>query len=242
MSGETMLELRRADGRGHADHGWLESFHTFSFADYHDPAHMGFGPLRVINEDRVAAGQGFGTHGHRDMEIISYVLEGELAHKDSMGNGSVIRPGDVQRMSAGTGVRHSEYNHSKDGVTHFLQIWIEPDRTGIAPGYEEKNFPPAEKRGRLRLVASGDGRDGSVVIHQDAQVHAGLFDAGESAMLELSAGRLGYVHVARGSLTVNGLRLAAGDAAKLTGEPAIQLTDGDRAEVLVFDLPRGRQA
>ena len=237
-----MLELRRADERGHADHGWLESFHTFSFADYHDPAHMGFGPLRVINEDRVAAGQGFGTHGHRDMEIISYVLEGELAHKDSMGNGSVIRPGDVQRMSAGTGVRHSEYNHSKDSVTHFLQIWIEPDRAGIAPGYEEKNFSVAEKRGRLRLVASADGRDGSVVIHQDARVHAGLFDGGESATLELSAGRLGYVHVARGSLTVNGLRLAAGDAAKLTGEPAIELTDGDRAEVLVFDLPRGRQA
>jgi redox-sensitive bicupin YhaK (pirin superfamily) len=241
LRGETMLELRRADERGHADHGWLESFHTFSFADYHDPAHMGFGPLRVINEDRVAAGQGFGTHGHRDMEIISYVLEGELAHKDSMGNGSVIRPGDVQRMSAGTGVRHSEYNHSKDSVTHFLQIWIEPDRTGIAPGYEEKHFPSAEKRGRLRLVASADGSEGSVVIHQDARVHAGLFDAGESATLELSAGRLGYVHLARGSLTVNGERLAAGDAVKLTGEPAIQLTDGDHAEVLVFDLPRGPQ-
>jgi hypothetical protein len=167
------------------------------------------------------------------------VLEGELAHKDSMGNGSVIRPGDVQRMSAGTGVRHSEYNHSQDSVTHFLQIWIEPDRAGIAPGYEEKNFPSAEKRGRLRLVASADGQDGSVVIHQDARVHVGLFDAGESATLELSAGRLGYVHVARGSLTVNGVRLAAGDAAKLTGEPAIRLTDGDHAEVLVFDLPRG---
>jgi redox-sensitive bicupin YhaK (pirin superfamily) len=176
------------------------------------------------------------------MEIISYVLEGELAHKDSMGNGSVIRPGDVQRMSAGTGVRHSEYNHSKDSVTHFLQIWIEPDRAGIAPGYEEKHFPSAEKRGRLRLVASADGREGSVVIHQDARVHAGLFDAGESATLELSAGRLGYVHVARGSVTVNGERLAAGDAAKLTGEAAIRLTDGDHAEVLVFDLPRGRRA
>ena len=235
-----MLELRRAGERGYADHGWLKSFHTFSFADYHDPAHMGFGPLRVINEDRVAAGQGFGTHGHRDMEIISYVLEGELAHRDSMDNGSVIRPGDVQRMSAGTGVRHSEFNHSKDGVTHFLQIWIEPNRVGIAPGYEEKNFSAAEKRGRLRLVASADGREGSVVIHQDAKVYVGLFDTGETATLELAADRLGYVHVARGGVSVNGVRLAAGDAAKLTAETGIALTDGDAAEVLVFDLPRSR--
>jgi redox-sensitive bicupin YhaK (pirin superfamily) len=235
-----MLELRRAADRGYADHGWLKSFHTFSFADYYDPAHMGFGPLRVINEDRVAAGQGFGTHGHRDMEIISYVLDGELAHKDSLGNGSVIRPGDVQRMSAGTGVRHSEYNHSKDAVTHFLQIWIEPNRAGIAPGYEEKHFPASEKRGRLRLAASEDGRDGSVVIHQDAKLYIGLFDASESARLGLSADRLGYVHVARGSLTVNGERLAAGEAAKRAEETTLSLTDGEEAEVLVFDLPRSR--
>jgi redox-sensitive bicupin YhaK (pirin superfamily) len=235
-----MLELRRANERGYADHGWLKSFHSFSFADYHDPAHMGFGPLRVINEDRVAAGQGFGTHGHRDMEIISYVLEGELAHKDSMGNGSVIRPGDVQRMSAGTGVRHSEYNHSKDAVTHFLQIWIEPNRVGITPGYEERNFPAGEKRGRLRLVASEDGREGSVVIHQDAKLYVGLLDTGDRATLDLSADRLGYVHVARGSLKVNGVRLVAGDAAKLSAEVSIALTEGELAEVLVFDLPRSQ--
>jgi hypothetical protein len=235
-----MLELRKAKDRGHADHGWLNSFHSFSFADYHDPEHMGFGALRVINEDRIQPGTGFGTHGHRDMEIISYVLEGALAHKDNMGNGSSIVPGDVQRMSAGKGVLHSEYNHAKDGVTHFLQIWIEPDRTGIAPGYEEKHFPASEKRGRLRLVASEDGRDGSVVIHQDAKLYIGLFDASESARVELSADRLGYVHVAQGSVTVNGTRLAAGDAAKLTAESAIALSDGDQAEVLVFDLPRSR--
>src|SRR5512134_2362549 len=189
-----MLATRRSAERGYADHGWLKSFHSFSFADYYDPRHMGFGPLRVINEDRVAPGMGFGTHGHRDMEIISYVLDGELAHKDSLGNGSVIRPGDVQRMSAGTGVRHSEFNHSATQVTHFLQIWIEPNVQGIAPGYEERRFEDADKRGRLRLVASPDGADGSVTIHQDARVYAGLFDGGEHATLHVEPGRRAYVH------------------------------------------------
>jgi quercetin 2,3-dioxygenase len=232
-----MLSLRRSDERGYADHGWLKSFHSFSFADYHDPAHMGFGPLRVINEDRVAPGMGFGTHGHRDMEILSYVLEGELAHKDSLGNGSVIRPGDVQRMSAGTGVRHSEFNHSQTQTTHFLQIWIEPAERGIAPSYEEKRFEADEKKGRLRLVASPDGAEGSVTIHQDARVFAGLLDAGESASMRFAAGRRGYIHVARGEVMVNGQRLAAGDAALLTGEQRAVLSDGRDAEVLAFDLP-----
>jgi redox-sensitive bicupin YhaK (pirin superfamily) len=232
-----MLSLRRADERGYADHGWLKSFHSFSFAEYHDPDHMGFGPLRVINEDRVAAGMGFGTHGHRDMEIISYVLDGELAHKDSMGNGSVIRPGDVQRMSAGTGVMHSEFNHAKSQTTHFLQIWIQPNVRGIAPGYEEKRFEAAEKRGRLRLIASPDGADGSVTIHQDARVYAGLFDGDESATHELADGRRAYVHVARGRIDVNGTRLETGDAAKLTGAQRLALAHGKEAEVLVFDLP-----
>jgi len=231
-----MIELRRANERGHANHGWLDSYHSFSFADYHDPLHMGFGPLRVINEDRIAPGTGFGTHGHRDMEIISYVLEGALAHKDSMGNGSVIRPGDVQRMSAGTGVQHSEFNHQPDGATHFLQIWIEPARRGIAPGYEEKHFAPADKRGRLRLIASPDGAEGSVLIHQDAQVYAALIDGEESVRHAVPAGRRVYVHVARGELAVNGQRLVAGDAAKLVGEPALDLDRGRQAEVLVFDL------
>jgi redox-sensitive bicupin YhaK (pirin superfamily) len=232
-----MLSLRRADERGYADHGWLKSFHSFSFAEYHDPDHMGFGPLRVINEDRVAAGMGFGTHGHRDMEIISYVLDGELAHKDSMGNGSVIRPGDVQRMSAGTGVMHSEFNHAKSQTTHFLQIWIQPNVRGIAPGYEEKRFEAAEKRGRLRLIASPDGADGSVTIHQDARVYAGLFDGDESATHEVADGRRAYVHVARGRIDVNGTRLEAGDAAKLAGAQRLALAHGKEAEVLVFDLP-----
>src|SRR5512145_2237720 len=190
-----MLATRRSSERGHADHGWLQSFHSFSFADYYDPRHMGFGPLRVINEDRVAPGQGFGTHGHRDMEIISYVLDGELAHKDSIGNGSVIRPGDVQRMSAGTGVQHSEYNHSKSETTHFLQIWIQPRITGIRPSYEQKHFPAKEKRGRLRLIASPDGREGSVSMNQDAFLYAGLFNGAERGALPLAAGRKGYVHV-----------------------------------------------
>jgi quercetin 2,3-dioxygenase len=232
-----MIELRRSHERGHANHGWLDSFHSFSFAGYHDPRHMGFGPLRVINEDRVAAGAGFGTHGHRDMEIISYVLDGALAHQDSLGNGSVLRPGDVQRMSAGTGVMHSEFNHLQDGSTHFLQIWIEPDRRGIAPGYEEKHFEPAEKRGRLRLVASPEGHDGSVRLQQDAEIHAGLFDGAESATLAVPAGRRAHVHVARGALQVNGEPLVAGDAAKLTGETQVQLSGGQDAEVLVFLLP-----
>ena len=231
-----MNELRRAAERGYVDHGWLRSFHSFSFADYHDPRHMGYGPLRVINEDRVQPGAGFGTHGHRDMEIISYVLEGELAHKDSMGNGSTIVPGDVQRMSAGRGVQHSESNQDKHGVTHFLQIWIEPDVRGIVPEYEQKQFAAAEKRGRLRLIASPDGADGSVRIHQDARVYAGLFDGAEQARHEIPAGRKAYIHMARGAITVNGQRLTAGDALK-TDARSLDFTTGDGAEVLVFDLP-----
>ena len=231
-----MMEIRKANDRGYADHGWLKSFHSFSFADYHDPAHMGFGPLRVINEDRVAAGMGFGTHGHRDMEIISYVLEGALAHKDSMGNGSAIRPGDVQRMSAGTGVTHSEFNQSKDGLTHFLQIWIEPNVKGILPSYEEKHFDTAAKRGKLRLIASPDGREGSVLIHQDACLYAALLDGDEHATHTLAAARLGYVHVASGSIDVNGQSLHAGDAMKLSGPVDIVLKNGHEAEVLLFDL------
>ncbi|KAA0182402.1 pirin family protein [Cupriavidus cauae] len=232
-----MIEIRKSAERGYADHGWLQSYHSFSFADYFDPRHVQFGPLRVINEDRVAPGMGFGTHGHRDMEIISYVLSGELAHKDSIGNGSVIRPGDVQRMSAGTGVRHSEYNHAAHDTTHFLQIWIVPDRNGIEPGYEEKHFDAADKRGRLRLVGSRDGADGSVRIHQDVRLYAGLFDGDEAATLALARGRRAYVHVARGAITVNGQALEAGDAAKLEGVDAVSLAQGDGAEVLVFDLP-----
>ena len=231
-----MSDLRRSSERGHANHGWLDSYHSFSFADYHDPRHMGWGPLRVINEDRVQAGQGFGTHGHRDMEIISYVLEGALGHKDSMGNGSTIRPGDVQRLSAGSGILHSEFNYEQSGVTHFLQIWIEPDVRGITPSYEERHFSAADKRGRLRLVASPDGSNGSVTIHQDARVFAGLFDGGESAQHTIATGRNGYVHVARGHIEVNGRALGAGDALK-TRAGDITLGGGQSAEVLVFDLP-----
>ncbi|MFC7289962.1 pirin family protein [Herminiimonas glaciei] len=231
-----MLEIRKSEDRGHANHGWLDSHHTFSFADYYDEKHMGFGPLRVINEDRVHAGQGFGTHGHRDMEIISYVLEGELAHKDSMGTGSVIRPGDVQRMSAGSGVRHSEFNHSKEQTTHFLQIWIQPNVNGIPPSYEEKHFAAEEKRGRLRLIASPDGADGSVLIHQDAKLYAGLFDGTETAELTLAKGRRAFVHIARGSVTVNGVALKTGDALKVNDEQSLKISDGQQAEVLVFDL------
>jgi redox-sensitive bicupin YhaK (pirin superfamily) len=231
-----MITLRKAGERGHANHGWLDSWHSFSFADYHDPRHMGFGPLRVINEDRVQPGMGFGTHGHRDMEILSYVLEGELEHKDNMGNGSVITPGDVQRMSAGRGVLHSEYNPSRTSLVHFLQIWILPARAGIDPGYEQTRFEPAEKRGRLRLIASPDGRDGSVTIHQDAAVYAALLDGEEAARHALAAGRRAYVHVARGSIRVNGVPLAAGDAAKIAGEADVTLDSGAGAEVLVFDL------
>ena len=232
-----MLEIRRANDRGHADHGWLDSHHSFSFADYWDPRHVQFGPLRVINEDRVVPGAGFGTHGHRDMEIISYVLEGELAHKDSTGTSSVIRQGDVQRMSAGRGVMHSEFNHSQAQPVHFLQIWIQPDVTGIAPEYEQKRFEPEEKRGRLRLVASPDGADGSVRIHQDARLFSGLLDGAERTALEVAPGRKLYVHVARGKVTANGEALDAGDALKLTDTPVLNLADGAAAEVLVFDLP-----
>jgi len=219
-----VLELRKASDRGHADHGWLRSYHSFSFADYHDPRHMGFGPLRVINEDRVQPGMGFGTHGHRDMEIISYVLEGALEHKDSMGHGSVIRPGDVQRMSAGRGVRHSEFNPS-------------PSVAGIPPSYEEQHFAPEAKRGKLRLVASPDGRDGSVTIHQDARVYATLLDGGERVTHAVAPGRKTYVHVARGGLIANGRPLAAGDALKATGITEIALEKGEGAEALLFDLP-----
>ena len=231
-----MLTLRLSAERGYADHGWLKSFHSFSFAGYHDPAHMGFGNLRVINEDRIAAGKGFGTHSHRDMEIISYVLSGELAHKDSMGNVKGIPPGDVQRMSAGTGVAHSEFNLAPGQTTHFLQIWIAPNVTGIAPGYEQKTIAPASKRGMLRLVASPDGAHDSVTLHADAKIYAGLFDAGESAVLELPAGRKGYVHLVTGRLSVNGQILKAGDAAMLEAESRLHLESGDAAEVLVFDL------
>ncbi len=232
-----MIEFRLGNERGYADHGWLKSFHSFSFAGYQDPRHMGFGPLRVINEDRIAPGTGFGTHGHRDMEIISYVFEGALAHRDSMGNGSVIRPGDVQRMSAGTGVLHSEFNHEASGETHFLQIWIEPSRRSVVPGYEERHFDEAHKRGRLALVASPDGALGSVRIHQDARLYAGLFDGDERAELEIAPGRRAYVHVGRGQVSVNGHALRAGDAVKLLDEPLVRLSDGQQAEVLVFDLP-----
>ena len=231
-----MIEVRKGTERGYADHGWLKSFHTFSFADYYDPANMGFGALRVINEDRVSPGRGFGTHGHRDMEIISYVLEGELEHKDNMGTGSVIRPGDVQRMSAGRGVLHSEYNHSKSDGVHFLQIWIQPDVVGIAPSYEQKRFEAAEKRGKLRLIASPDAREDSVTIHQDATLLAGLFDAGEKEEYRLSPGRRAWVHVARGEVTINDIRLAAGDALKVADVDTLAIGQGEKSEILVFDL------
>jgi redox-sensitive bicupin YhaK (pirin superfamily) len=232
-----MIALRKSAERGHANHGWLDSYHTFSFADYVDPAHMGVSVLRVINEDRVQPGAGFPTHGHRDMEIVSYVLEGALEHKDSMGNGSVIRSGDVQRMSAGTGVRHSEYNASNSELVHFLQIWILPDRSGHAPDYEQKHFTPSDLGGRLRVIASPDGRDGSVTIHQDARIYAARLENGGSVTHALAAGRRAYVHVARGQVALNGNPLFAGDGARLEHEPAVSLTGGDKAEVLVFDLP-----
>lgn len=232
-----MNEVRRSSERGYADHGWLKSFHTFSFADYFDPEHIGFGPLQVINEDRVQPGAGFGTHAHRDMEIISYVLAGALAHKDSLGNGSAIRPGDVQRMSAGTGVRHSEYNASQTEPVHFLQIWIEPNVLGIDPGYEEKRFDEQEKRGRLCLIASPDRAAGSALIHQDVRVHAGLFDGAESATLAIEPGRHVYVHLVRGALIANDVALETGDGLKLTETTMLTLSGGRNAEVLVFDLP-----
>jgi redox-sensitive bicupin YhaK (pirin superfamily) len=232
-----MLTVRRSAERGQADHGWLRSFHSFSFADYHDPAHVQFGPLRVINEDRVAPGGGFDTHGHRDMEIVSYVLDGALAHRDSLGTGSTIRPGDVQRMTAGTGVLHSEFNADPGAELHFLQIWLLPERRGLEPSYEQRHFPESEKRGRLRLIASRDGVDGSVTVHQDARLYAGLFDDGEVAELEIEPGRLGYVHVARGTIRVNDTELSAGDALLLEDERRVSLARGTGAEVLVFDLP-----
>ena len=231
-----MITLRKSRDRGYADHGWLKSYHSFSFAGYYDPAHMGWGKLRVINEDRIAPGMGFGEHGHRDMEIISYVLSGELAHRDSMGNVQGIPPGDVQRMSAGTGVRHSEFNHAKDQMTHFLQIWIEPDVSGIEPSYEQKTVPAEQKRGSLRLVASPDGDQDSVSMHADARIYAGLFNGAETATLALAPGRKGYVHLVSGALDVNGLRIDAGDAALLDQEELITLGNGRDAEVLVFDL------
>ena len=231
-----MLTLRRSADRGYADHGWLKSFHSFSFAGYHDPQHMGFGNLRVINEDRIAPGTGFGTHGHRDMEIISYVMSGALAHQDNMGNGTAILPGDVQRMSAGRGVMHSEFNHSEQGQTHFLQIWIEPAMRGIDPGYEQKSFGEEQKRGRLRLVASRDGAEGSVTVHADVRLYAGLFDGAEHARLIIDPARKVYVHLIRGELAVNGQLLQAGDALKLTSESEVKLSAGRQAEVLVFDL------
>jgi redox-sensitive bicupin YhaK (pirin superfamily) len=232
-----LITVRKAEERGHANHGWLDSYHSFSFADYQDPAHMGYGPLRVINEDRVQAGSGFGTHGHRDMEIISYVLDGALGHEDSMGNGSSIVPGDVQRMSAGTGVRHSEYNHSKTGETHFLQIWIEPKFTGIRPSYEQKHFSDAEKRGQLRLIASPDGREGSVTIHQDAFVYSALLDGKETIAHRLEPARRAYVHVARGAVMLNGIELEGGDGVKIAGENELKFSGARQAELLLFDLP-----
>ena len=231
-----MIALRKSQERGFADHGWLKSFHSFSFAGYFDPEHMGFGNLRVINEDRVAGGAGFGTHGHKDMEIISYVMSGELAHRDSMGNVETIPPGEVQRMSAGRGVMHSEFNHKADETTHFLQIWLLPDRLGVAPGYEQKRFDATDKRGRLRLVASPDGADGSVTVNSDARLYAGLFDGDETASLALDAARKSYVHLVRGELEVNGRKLATGDAAMIEGESTLDLAGCRQAEGLVFDL------
>ncbi|MBK1681772.1 pirin family protein [Rhodocyclus tenuis] len=231
-----MINIRKSQERGHADHGWLKSKHSFSFAGYYDPAHMGWGNLRVINEDWIAAGKGFGTHGHRDMEIVTYVLSGELAHRDSMGNGTSIPPGDVQRMSAGRGVMHSEFNHAADAETHLLQIWIEPSRLGIAPDYEQKTIAAADKRGHLRRVASPDGADNSVTITADATLYAGLFDGDESASLTLDPARKAYVHLVRGTLVVNGQTLQGGDAALLAEESQLHLNNGRDAEVLVFDL------
>jgi redox-sensitive bicupin YhaK (pirin superfamily) len=232
-----MITIRRADERGHADHGWLDSHHTFSFADYHDPMHMGFGPLRVINDDRVAPGAGFPTHGHRDMEIVSYVLEGALEHKDSMGTGSVIRPGDVQRMSAGTGVRHSEFNASKREPVHFLQIWIEPKERGLAPGYEQNSFSVDDRRNRLRLVAAPDGADGALTIHKDVRVYATLLDDGVEVAHALAPGRRAWLHVAEGSLELDGTRLEAGDGAAITDATKLTLRGRANGHALLFDLP-----
>ncbi|HEY3384020.1 MAG TPA: pirin family protein [Vicinamibacterales bacterium] len=232
-----MITIRKAEDRGHFDHGWLNTYHTFSFADYHDPAHMGFRGLRVINEDRVRPGEGFGTHPHRDMEIISYVLEGALQHRDSMGNGGVIRPDDVQRMSAGTGVTHSEFNASSEELVHFLQIWLLPTSRGITPGYEQTTFSDAEKKGKLRLIASPDGRDGSVTIHADALLYAGRFDGKTGGELPLAKGRYAWVQVTRGKARVNGHVLKAGDGAALSDEALVRVEGMEASEVLVFDLP-----
>ncbi|MBU5613080.1 pirin family protein [Geomonas azotofigens] len=232
-----MITIRRANDRGHADHGWLNTYHTFSFADYYDPRHMGFRNLRVINEDRVQPGVGFPTHPHRDMEIISYVLEGALAHRDSMGTGSVIRPGDVQRMSAGTGITHSEFNQSKEEPLHFFQIWILPKRNGITPSYEQKFFSDEEKRGSLRLIASPDGRDGSVTINQDARLYAALLDTGDEIVHRLPAGQYAWVQVARGKVLLNGHLLEAGDGAAVSDEELLRLTGKEASEMLVFELP-----
>src|SRR5688572_10380964 len=232
-----MIMVRRSAERGHADHGWLDTYHTFSFADYYEPRHMGFGPLRVINEDYVAAGQGCPTHGDGDMEIITYALEGQRAHRDSRGTGSVIRPGDVQRMSAATGVRHSEFNPSATDRLHLLQIWIEPSRMGVAPSYEEKVFSDDDKRNRLRLVASPDGRDGSVTIHQDALVYAGVIEEGREAVYPLVQGRRAWIQVARGRVSINGQALEQGDGAAVTDERALTVTGKERAEIILFDLP-----
>ncbi len=235
-----MMQLRKSDERGKANHGWLNSRHSFSFGHYYDPDHLGFGPLRVINEDHVMAGRGFGTHGHRDMEIISYVLEGALSHQDSMGNGSTLSYGDVQRMSAGRGVMHSEFNRSTDQPVHFLQIWIEPNVKGIPPSYEEKHFDAASKRGALRLIASPDGRDGSVLIHQEARIYATILDGNDHVIHPLQADRIAYVHVIRGSgsVSINGHSLAGGDALKISGGDAVTLEHAQDAEILLFDLPR----
>jgi quercetin 2,3-dioxygenase len=230
------MVIRRSNERGHARHGWLDSFHTFSFADYHDPAHMGFRMLRVINEDRVSPGEGFPTHAHRDMEIISYVLDGQLEHKDSLGTGAIVRPGEVQRMSAGTGVRHSEFNPSPTEPLHFLQIWIVPATRGGAPSYEQKAFAESERRGQLRLVASRDGQQGSVTVNQDVRLLAGLFGAGEGARYELAPGRHAWAHVARGSLEINGTPLQAGDAVAVTSAGPLEIKGRESAELLLFDL------
>jgi redox-sensitive bicupin YhaK (pirin superfamily) len=232
-----MLQIRKSTERGYADHGWLSSHHTFSFGHYYDAEHIGFGPLLVINEDRVQAGKGFGTHGHRDMEIISYVLDGTLEHKDSMGTGSVLKYGDVQRMSAGSGVRHSEFNHSASEEVHFLQIWIQPNVQGIAPSYEEKYYSPAQKEGQLRLIASSDGRDNSLLIHQDASVYASILNQASALTHVLGAGRIAYVHLIRGAMVVNGLQLTGGDALKISDEQLVTLDKAEAAEFLLFDLP-----
>jgi hypothetical protein len=234
-----MITLRPAEERGHAEHGWLSARHSFSFASYQDPRHMGFGTLRVINDDRIQPAQGFGTHGHENMEIVTYVLEGAVAHKDNMGNGSIIRPGDVQRMTAGTGVQHSEFNASDDQVLHLLQIWILPEKEGLEPGYEQKSFPDSELAGNLRLVASRDGREGSVTVHQDVALFAARLSQGETLRHALAAGRKAWLQVARGDLTLNGIELKEGDGAAIEAEDAVELAGLGDAEILLFDLPAG---